>query len=33
MNTIQEDILNKFKKALSNDDLEKVKSKDSNIIL
>ena len=33
MNTIQEDILNKFKKALSNDDLEKIKSKDSNIIL
>lgn len=33
MNTIQEDILNKFKKALSNDDLEKVKSKDLNIIL
>ena len=33
MNTIQENILNKFKKALSNDDLEKVKSKDSNIIL
>lgn len=33
MNTIQEEILNKFKKALSNDDLEKVKSKDSNIIL
>lgn len=33
MNTIQEDILNKFKKALSNEDLEKLKSKDSNIIL
>jgi hypothetical protein len=33
MNTIQEDILNKFKKALSNEDLEKLKNKDSNIIL
>ena len=33
MNTIQEDILNKFKKALSNEDLEKIKNKDSNIIL
>lgn len=33
MNTIQEEILNKFKKALSNEDLEKLKNKDSNIIL
>lgn len=33
MNTIQEDILNKFKKTLSNEDLEKLKNKDSNIIL
>lgn len=33
MNTIQEDILNKFKKDLSNEDLEKLKNKDSNIIL
>lgn len=33
MNTIQEDILNKFKKALSNEYLEKLKNKDSNIIL
>lgn len=31
--TIQEDILNKFKEALSNEDLEKLKNKDSNIIL
>lgn len=30
MNTIQEDILNKFKKSLTQEDLEKVKYKDSN---
>lgn len=33
MNTIQEEILNKFKKALSNKDLEKLKKKNSNITL
>lgn len=33
MNTIQEEILNKFKKALSNEDLEKLKKKNSNITL
>ena len=33
MNTIQEEILNKFKQALSNEDLERLKRKDSNITL
>ena len=33
MNTIQEEILNKFKQALSNEDLERLKKKDSNITL
>jgi len=33
MNTIQEEILNKFKQALTNEDLEKLKKKNSNITL
>lgn len=33
MNTIQEEILNKFKQDLSNEDLERLKKKDSNITL
>lgn len=33
MNTIQEEILNKFKQSLTNEDLERLKKKDSNITL
>ena len=33
MNTIQEEILNKFKQSLTNKDLERLKKKDSNITL
>ena len=33
MNTIQEEILNKFKQTLSNEDLDRLKKKDFNITL